>query len=86
MYYSGPEIQTPTQAVIGDVALMAVLLLFNQGKILEHYLFRIFPYEATRENTKRFPTTKGKILVAAVIVIYTACIFTLLLEACHQRS
>jgi hypothetical protein len=65
-----PITGNPIQAVAGDIALIALLLLFNTGKVLEHYIFRIFPTEASRNNTKRTPTLRGNILVVFLISIF----------------
>ena len=70
LYAAAPHIQQPAQAFWGDVGLIALLLLFNQGKPLEHYLFKVFPSEASRVTTKRIPTLAGNLRIVLLLILY----------------
>lgn len=74
VYMAAPLSQTPSQAVAGDLALISLLLLFNQGKPLEHYILKLFPDEQTRRNTKRVPTARTNTAVAVLVALYIACV------------
>lgn len=43
--------QSPIEAVIGDTALLVVLIWFRVGKRLEGVFTKYIPWESTRENT-----------------------------------
>lgn len=63
---------TPYEAVLADIALIAILLFFNIGKQLEFYLIKLFPGEKSRKNTKRDvkPSDKTLIIMFLFISIY----------------
>lgn len=86
IYKIAPANGLPSQAIFGDAALIALLLLFNRGKVLEHYLFKIFPLQETRKNTKRTPTLRGNLLIGFLFAIYLLCIAAITLSPCFHRS
>jgi len=73
IYHITPENGTPQLAIAGDVALISLLFLFNQGKILEFHLFKVFPLQETRNNTKRTPTRKQYIIISFFLISYLLC-------------
>jgi hypothetical protein len=79
-----PITGSPIQAVAGDVALIALLLLFNTGKVLEHYIFKLFPAEKSRNNTKRSPTLRGNILIALLMSVFICSILVIVLP-CYPK-
>ncbi|SDZ64601.1 hypothetical protein SAMN05518854_109136 [Variovorax sp. YR266] len=86
VYCAAPIAEHPTQAFAGDIALMAMILLFNRAKAWEHYVFKIFPAEESRKNTKRMPTLRGNVLIAFLLLIYSSCILAItILIPCFQK-
>lgn len=73
VYFLSPAGNSPMEAVFGDIALVSLLLLFNRAKTWEHYIFRLFPSERSRKNTKRLPTAGGNYLILILLFIYTTC-------------
>lgn len=85
LYLAAPINQTPAQAVAGDFGLIALLLFFNQGKTLEHYVFKLFPTEQTRSNTKRVPTVRSNVILATLTVAYVAFLIASSFVLCTPR-
>jgi hypothetical protein len=81
---AAPAVELPIHAIAGDVALIATLLLFNQGKVLEYYIVKIFPSEGTRNNTKRSPSTQGNLVILALLLIYALSVFFMVIP-CFQK-
>lgn len=81
---AAPAVELPIHAIAGDVALIATLLLFNQGKVLEYYILKIFPSEGTRNNTKRSPSTQGNLVILALLLIYALSVFFMVIP-CFQK-
>jgi hypothetical protein len=77
VYFLSPAGNRPIEAVFGDIALVSLLLLFNRAKTWEHYIFRLFPSERSRNNTKRLPTAGGNYLILIILFIYTICALTM---------
>lgn len=68
----------PYQAILGDVALIALLFFFSLSKSLEYYLINIFPKEGSRKNTTRKePTQVELLLLFFFVVLYIVCIWTM---------
>jgi len=63
----------PQQAVMGDIALVSLVLFFSRAKSLEYYILEIFPSEKSRQNTARLsPPTIGRlVLLIALTLIFT---------------
>ncbi|TWR85122.1 hypothetical protein FJD38_22860 [Pseudomonas saxonica] len=74
------SVATPYEAVIGDVALLCVLLFFVLAKQLEYHTTKIFPKEATRKNTKRDtpPSVQAYVGMVILIAVYTYLIMVLI--------
>lgn len=70
-------IEGAVEAVVGDIALIILLLLFNRAKSWENYIFIIFPAEKTRNNTKREPTPHGNYLILFLIFFYILCLISI---------
>lgn len=79
-----PSSQTPVQAVFGDLGLVALLLFFNKGKTLEHYVLKLFPSEQTRKNTHRTPTLATNLILTALVVVYFSSLAASSLTICSQ--
>jgi hypothetical protein len=86
IYKIAPANGLPAQAIFGDAALIMLLLLFNRGKVLEHYIFKISPLQKTRVNTKRTPTLSGNLLIGFLFAIYLFCIAAVTLSPCFHKS
>lgn len=78
---SAPLDGSPGQAIAGDIALIALLLLFNIGKAFEFYPRKWFPSEQLRNNTARkSPPETWELLVSyTLVVIYVASLFIMVL-------
>lgn len=66
-------------ALLGDLALIAVVVFFWEGKALEYYPMQIFPWEAERKTGARRiepvrPKSWVKILIALFFITVVACI------------
>ncbi|EMJ4068943.1 hypothetical protein VVF04_08555 [Pseudomonas aeruginosa] len=60
----------PQQAVLGDIALVSLVLFFSRAKSLEYYLLQLFPGEQGRDNTARLnPPTMGRLVLIIVLVV-----------------
>ncbi|MBO0368518.1 hypothetical protein GIB23_15635 [Pseudomonas putida] len=66
-------IASPSEAVLGDIALICILFFFVLAKQLEYYTTKLFPREATRNNTKRETPPS---INACIGMIVLACIYT----------
>lgn len=69
---NSPSSATPYEALLGDVALVSLLLFFALGKQLEFYAVKIFPVEGSRNNTRRdvAPSTKASVGMVILVAIY----------------
>lgn len=74
------SIASPFQAVLGDIALLCLLLLFVLAKQLEYYTTKIFPKESTRSNTKRDtpPSVRACVGMVILVSIYTYIVMVLI--------
>lgn len=67
---SAPLYGSPEQAIAGDIALIALLLLFNIGKAFEFYPRKWFPSEKLRNNTARnSPPEVWECVVSCALVL-----------------
>lgn len=82
--FASPAKGSAYQAIFGDVALISLLLLFVRGKKLEFYLYKVFPKEISRSNTKRTsaPTAKNLAFITALILIFLSFTFLTGLPPC----
>jgi len=73
---------SPVQAISGDIALIALLLLFNIGKSFEYYLREWMPKEKLRENTARSspPEIWELNTVMGLILIYVGSLVVMVLS------
>ncbi|MDA8520204.1 hypothetical protein [Acidovorax sp. NCPPB 4044] len=86
VYYAMPAQESAAQVIVGDVALVMLLLLFNRAKAWEHYIFSVFPSERTRDNSKRTPTVGGNVLIAILLLIFALCILSItIIIPCLQK-
>lgn len=71
---------TPYESVLGDIALLSVLLFFVLGKQLEFYTTNWIPAEATRDNTKRKtpPSVKACIGMVVLVAVYIYIVMVLI--------
>ncbi|NNB12057.1 hypothetical protein HBN81_16880 [Pseudomonas fragi] len=74
------SVATPYEAVLGDIALLCVLLFFVLAKQLEYHTTKIFPAEATRKNTRRDtpPSVRAYVGMVILIAVYTYIIMVLI--------
>jgi hypothetical protein len=57
------------KAVLGDAALITLLLFFRGGKALEYYLIKLFPGEGARQNTMRnTPPSSARIIILTLLI------------------
>lgn len=78
---SAPLKGLPVQAIAGDIALIALLLLFNIGKAFEFYPRKWMPGEQLRNNTARKdPPENWELLVGyALVLVYVVSLFFMVL-------
>lgn len=67
---------SPYHVILGDIALIVLLLFFSLAKKLEYFFVKIFPKERGRQTTKRpnRPTQKEFLLLTSLVIAYIACI------------
>lgn len=80
-----PVTASPFVAIFSDLALISVLLFFNQAKALEFYLLKLFPDQSYRPNTKRdnAPSTWEITRIVVLFVLYII-FFTMVAVCIHQ--
>ncbi|MFG4622288.1 hypothetical protein ACF0CC_13570, partial [Acinetobacter baumannii] len=73
---------TALTTILADLSLVFILFFFYQAKAYEYYGLSIFPWQATRKNTKRDhpPTTWERRRVILLIILYI--VFTVLVALC----
>lgn len=77
----------PQQAVLGDIALISLVLLFSRAKSLEYYLLQIFPNEKLRTNTARLspPTTYRLMLIVLLVAMFIASTVAMVYFPCFLK-
>lgn len=74
IFYITPSNSSALTTISADLALICILFFFYQGKAYEYYGLNLFPWQATRKNTKReHPPTRGQ----KRRVIYLSILYTL---------
>jgi hypothetical protein len=69
VFYFLSENSSPVIAILGDLALMMVVLFFYKSKCFEGYLLSLFFWESSRKFDNREPPEGGQVFVAFVIFI-----------------
>ena len=85
LHQVAPTNQNAFQTVFGDIGLIALLLFFNQGKALEYYVRKLFPSEASRQNTARTPTVRSNVVTGLLVVMYLLCLAASSLNVCSPK-
>jgi hypothetical protein len=77
-----PLYGSPTQAISGDIALIALLLFFNIGKSFEYYFRDWMPKEKLRDNTARSmpPKTWELATIGGLILVYVVSLMIMVLS------
>ncbi|WP_046206071.1 hypothetical protein [Acinetobacter radioresistens] len=77
-----PQNPTALTTILADLALICILLFFYQAKVYEYYGLKIFPWQATRKNTKRAdPPTKWE-KCRVILLSITYLVFALMVGLC----
>lgn len=83
VFWMAPINGMAVQAIAGDFALILVLLIFNQGKVLEFYLCQLFPRERTRTNTMRSPTTRVIVTNFLLLMFFLITLLSIRIIPCY---
>jgi len=77
-----PLYDSPVQAISGDIALIALLLLFNIGKSFEYYFREWMPNEKLRDNTVRDtpPKTWELATIGGLVLVYAGSMIVIVLS------
>lgn len=79
-----PADSTALTTILADLNLVFILFFFYQAKAYEYYGLEIFPWQATRKNTKRDhpPTKWERRRVILLIILYI--VFTVMVGLCTR--